>query len=89
MLKKLGFNILIALDHLLNVLLRGRIGTCLSTRAYIQAQLVPNPTEKWKRVEKFIDKLMRQERHCEISFAWEYRRKEAWVTEHKELFFNQ
>lgn len=79
------FNVLIALDHLLNVLLLGRIGTCLSTRAYIQAQLLSDQTEKWTRWQKRIDKLMREENHCLKSFAWELNRNRNWVNEHNHL----
>ena len=81
-MKSLGFKILIALDHLLNVLLLGEIGTCLSSRAYIQAQLVPNPTRRWKRYERWIDILMCEELHCQKSFAWELNRKQNWVRKH-------
>ena len=33
------FNVIIALDQLLNALLGGDHDTCLSTRAYVQSQL--------------------------------------------------
>ena len=39
------FKLLIGMDHLLNVLLLGNIATTLSSRAYIEAQLLGNT--KW------------------------------------------
>ena len=81
---KLWFKLLIALDHLLNVILLGEVGTCLSTRAYVEANLA-SKSAKWKKVEAFIDKLMRQEKHCEISYRWEVVRKHKWLALHKRL----
>lgn len=80
----LGFSVIIVLDHLLNVLLLGRIGTCLSTRAYIQS-VSGDKQERWLKIRKFIDKLMREEHHCLKSFAWEINRKKDWINYHLHL----
>lgn len=77
------FKLLIGLDHLLNVLLLGNIATTLSSRAYIQAQLLGNT--KWVKWEKCINWIMREERHCLESFAWELERKANWIKYHKNL----
>lgn len=80
---KFTFNLLIAMDHLANVLLLGRIGVCLSTRAYVQAQLLNQ--RKWRKWERCINWVMREKGHCLKSFAWELNRKSNWINEHKKL----
>jgi len=62
------FKLLIGLDHLLNVLLLGNIATTLSSRAYIEAQLLGNI--KWIKWEKYINWIMQDSQHCLESFAW-------------------
>jgi hypothetical protein len=77
------FKLLIGLDHLLNVLLLGNIATTLSSRAYIQAQLLGNT--KWVKWEKCINWIMREERHCLESFAWEVNRNKEWVAYYRRV----
>jgi hypothetical protein len=83
--REFGFRVLIAIDMLANVLTLGRVGICISTRAYIKANLVDNPTKFWIEAEKVIDKIMMEEGHCLKSFAWELNRQRNWTSEHEKL----
>lgn len=76
----LTFRILINLDRLLNILLGGDIGVCLSTRAHIQSERLPASKKKemWVFVRGLIDTIF-WENHCEQSYEWEIKLKQAWV----------
>lgn len=87
MLKRLGFQILIALDRLLNVLTGGSFMICLSTRAYIRAQSAKPMyrRKQWVKVENAINWLFFDSSHCKNSYLWEVRIKEKWLADNKEL----
>lgn len=80
-MRKFIFNLLIALDHLLNVIFLGDIATTLSTRAYIQSSMLKN--KKWDKWEKLIDFIFFDEKHCLESFAWELNRNIDWINKYK------
>lgn len=80
------FNVVISLDQLLNTLLRGDHDVCLSSRAYIQTQLVATPEHiaKWERIRKIIDFFFGVD-HCKNSYLWEANKFQAWLEKYKDL----
>ena len=79
------FNVLIAFDQLLNTLLGGDHDTCLSTRAYVQAQLDGPNKQRWQRVEKMINTCFFDETHCKDSYLWELSKNKRWVQQYQGL----
>jgi hypothetical protein len=76
--------VILNLDRLLNILLRGELGVCLSTRAFIQARTAKPEYRRtrWVKIERFINTLFfTQENHCRSSYLWEYAKKKRWVSE--------
>ena len=77
---KYSHRLILALDHLFNVLLGGKLGICFSTRAYIQAKQSKN----WNRVRKVINFIF-WKNHCRDSYVWELRRIKRWTEQHKDM----
>lgn len=79
-----GFNLLMALDQLINALFWGNPDETISSRAYRRKT---EGSVKWKRIEKFIDFLFYFDRvqastghvvkHCELSFLVSLRRRQS------------
>ena len=80
-----GFNVLIALDQLLNTLLKGDHDTCLSTRAYVQSQLNGPNKRRWQWVEKAINTCFFDKTHCKDSYLWELSKNKRWVLQYQGL----
>lgn len=76
------FQCVILADRMLNVLTGGTFQICLSTRAFIKAEVTT--LNRWQYLKAAINWVF-WEGHCQDSFEWECELKEAYVAKHLHL----
>ncbi|MFC1171156.1 DNA helicase UvrD [Pasteurella multocida] len=76
-LKQWLYNVIIALDQLLNAILGGWADETLSSRAYRGAVLRVNPRLKWRVIFKLIECVFFFEKeHCKTAYESELKRRQ-------------
>lgn len=77
-----AFKFIIWLDRGLNVITGGSFQECLSTRAYVKAEITNS--KKWVFIRNAINRLF-WEGHCKDSLEWELQLKKDWIIKHRSL----